>query len=116
MRTLVSLGTIILLLAVSANAGAQVLTVAHVAVDGQYPPYNVGLKKMQDVLDSKTGGKIKLKIFAGGSLSSDEKEMLTMIQSGSLDMAIVAPSPVSQASCRRARFAAAATVSTAAVS
>jgi tripartite ATP-independent transporter DctP family solute receptor len=95
MKGMAILGVGLLLLVFSASAGAQVITVAHVAVEGQYHPYNEGLKKMQEVLDSKTGGKIKLKIFAGGSLSSDEKEMLTMIQNGSLDMAIVAPSPVS---------------------
>jgi tripartite ATP-independent transporter DctP family solute receptor len=72
-----------------------VITVAHVAVEGQYHPYNEGLKKMQEVLDEETGGKIKLKIYAGGSLSNDEKEMLTMIKSGLLDMAIIAPSPLS---------------------
>jgi tripartite ATP-independent transporter DctP family solute receptor len=71
-----------------------VLTVAHVAIEGQYHPYNTGLAKMQEVLDQKTGGQIKLKIYAGGTLSNDEKEMLTMIQNDSLDMAIVAPSPL----------------------
>jgi len=71
-----------------------VLTVAHVAVEGQFHPYNEGLKKMQEVLDAKTGGRVKLKIYAGGSLSSDEKEMLNMIKNDSLDMAIVAPSPL----------------------
>ena len=71
------------------------LTVAHVAVENQYHPYNEGLKKMQEILNQKTAGKIKLKIYAGGSLSNDEKEMLSMIQAGSLDMAIVAPSPLS---------------------
>ncbi len=49
---------------------------------------------MQEVLDAKTGGRVKLKIYAGGSLSSDEKEMLNMIKNDSLDMAIVAPSPL----------------------
>ncbi len=88
-------GVALFLFVASTPAGAQVITVAHVAVEGQYHPYNVGLKTMQEVLDAKTGGKIKLKVFAGGSLSSDENEMLTMIQNGSLDMAIVAPSPVS---------------------
>ena len=71
-----------------------VLTVAHVAIEGQYHPYNTGLAKMQEVLDEKTGGQIKLKIYAGGTLSNDEKEMLTMIQNDSLDLAIVAPSPL----------------------
>lgn len=71
-----------------------VLTVAHVAIDGTYHPYNTGLEKMQEVLDEKTGGQIKLKIYAGGTLSNDEKEMLTMVQSDTLDMAIIAPSPL----------------------
>lgn len=71
-----------------------VLTVAHVAIEGQYHPYNEGLKKMQEVLDEKTGGLVKLKIYAGGSLSNDEKEMLNMVASDSLDIAIVAPSPL----------------------
>lgn len=79
----------------TAGIKETVITVAHVAVAGQYHPYNEGLKRMQEVLNQKTGGKITLKIFAGGSLSNDEKEMLTMIQAGSLDMAIVSPSPLS---------------------
>lgn len=70
------------------------LTVAHVAIEGQYHPYNEGLKRMQEVLDEKTGGQVKLKIYAGGSLSNDEKEMLNMVQGDSLDIAIVAPSPL----------------------
>lgn len=73
----------------------SVITVAHVATEGQYHPYNEGLRVMQEVLDKETGGKIKLKIYAGGSLSSSESEMLTMIKGGSLDMAIIAPSPMS---------------------
>jgi tripartite ATP-independent transporter DctP family solute receptor len=79
----------------SAEIKEAVITVAHVAIEGQYHPYNEGLKKMQEVLDEETGGKIKLKIYAGGSLSKDEKEMLTMIKGGLLDMAIIAPSPLS---------------------
>jgi TRAP-type transport system periplasmic protein len=73
----------------------SVITVAHVAIEGQYHPYNEGLRVMQEVLDRETGGKINLKIYAGGSLSSSESEMLTMIKGGSLDMAIIAPSPMS---------------------
>jgi tripartite ATP-independent transporter DctP family solute receptor len=76
----------------SAEIEETVLTVAHVAIEGQYHPFNEGLKKMQEVLDEETGGKLKLKIYAGGSLSSDEVEMLTMIKGGLLDMAIVSPS------------------------
>jgi tripartite ATP-independent transporter DctP family solute receptor len=103
MKKMVAMALAFSLCAFAAVAGGQkeqalqdtVITVAHVAVEGQYHPYNEGLKKMQEVLDEKTGGKIKLKIYAGGSLSNDEKEMLTMIQNGSLDMAIVAPSPLS---------------------
>lgn len=90
------------LLAIAVFAGSQpesaedvVISVAHVAVEGQYHPYNEGLKAMQEVLDAETGGRIKLKIYAGGSLSSDEAEMLTLIKNKSLDMAIVAPSPLS---------------------
>ncbi len=78
----------------SAKKQEIVLTVAQVAIEGQYHPYNEGLKKMQEVLDEKTGGQVKLKIYAGGSLSNDEKEMLNMINADSLDIAIVAPSPL----------------------
>lgn len=79
----------------SAEIKEAVITVAHVAVEGQYHPYNEGLRVMQEVLDRETDGKIKLKIYAGGSLSNSESEMLTMIKGGSLDMAIIAPSPLS---------------------
>ncbi|MDD5689423.1 MAG: TRAP transporter substrate-binding protein [Caldisericia bacterium] len=95
---------LILTLLVTVNVFAEVdseqikeavITVAHVAVEGQYHPYNEGLRVMQEVLDQETSGKIKLKIYAGGSLSNSESEMLTMIKGGSLDMAIIAPSPIS---------------------
>jgi TRAP-type transport system periplasmic protein len=72
-----------------ADIKETVISVAHVAIEGQYHPYNEGLKVMQEVLDRETGGKIKLKIYAGGSLVSSESEMLTMIKDGSLDMAII---------------------------
>lgn len=72
-----------------------IISVAHVAIEGQYHPYNEGLKKMQEVLDKETGGKIKFKIFAGGSLTNDEREMFTMIKNGLLDMGLFSPTPIS---------------------
>ncbi len=73
------------------NIKETVLTVAHTAVEGQYHPYNVGLAKMQQILDEKTNGKIKLKIYAGGSLTGDESEMLTLIKNDALDICTPAP-------------------------
>jgi TRAP-type C4-dicarboxylate transport system substrate-binding protein len=63
---------LILTLLVTVNVFAEVdseqikeavITVAHVAVEGQYHPYNEGLRVMQEVLDQETSGKIKLKIL-----------------------------------------------------
>jgi TRAP-type transport system periplasmic protein len=95
MRKILVLMVILSLCAIGSVGAQTVITVAHVAKAGTYHPYNVGLQTMQDVLDKETGGKIKLKVYAGGSLSNDESEMVQMILNGSLDMAVVSPSVLS---------------------
>jgi tripartite ATP-independent transporter DctP family solute receptor len=79
----------------SAETKEAVITVAHVAKEGQVHPFNEFLRVMQEVLDRETGGKIKLKIYPGGSLSNNNSEMLTMIKGGLLDMALIDTSPLS---------------------
>lgn len=71
-----------------------VLTVATVAVEKQYHPYSEACAKMQEYVAQKTNGKLTMRIYYGGSLTADEKEMLVMMRGGSLDMAIIAPSPM----------------------
>jgi len=79
----------------SAESKETVITVSHVATEGQVHPFNEFTDVMQEVLDQETSGKIKLKVYAGGSLSNNNSEMLTMIKDGLLDMALIDTAPLS---------------------
>lgn len=78
----------------SAEIKETVITVSHVAIEGQVHPFNEFTKVMQEVLDQETGGKIKLKVYAGGSLTGNNLEMAVMIKNGTLDMALIDHSPL----------------------
>jgi tripartite ATP-independent transporter DctP family solute receptor len=53
-------------------------------------PQGVGAKKFADLVEQKSGGKIKIKIFAGGTLGG-EVEVASMMQGGTIDVSMMAP-------------------------
>ena len=53
-------------------------------------PQGVGAKKFADLVEQKSDGKIKIKIFAGGTLGG-EVEVASMMQGGTIDVSMMAP-------------------------
>ena len=53
-------------------------------------PQGVGAKKFADLVQEKSDGKIKIKIFAGGTLGG-EVEIASMMQGGTIDISMMAP-------------------------
>jgi tripartite ATP-independent transporter DctP family solute receptor len=60
--------------------------------DDQYPTVK-GLKRMGELLNERTGGRITLKVFASGGLGT-EKETLEQVKIGALDLVRVNISPM----------------------
>lgn len=53
-------------------------------------PQGIGAKKFAEALEQKTGGKVKVKIFAGGVLGG-EQQVASAMQGGTVDVSSMAP-------------------------
>lgn len=60
-------------------------------VSGEDHPYNLAAEYFADLVDEKTNGDIDITIYPGGQLG-DEVDMLEMVQSGTLDSALISAS------------------------
>jgi TRAP-type transport system periplasmic protein len=53
-------------------------------------PHGIGAKKFGELLEQKSGGKMKAKAFGGGSLGGDA-QVISSLQGGIVDMTLVSP-------------------------
>lgn len=68
-----------------AAADTLVLKVGHVSPTTS--PYQIGAEKFSELVSFRTKGAIKVKIYPGGALAADERELLEGTQTGLVDIA-----------------------------
>jgi tripartite ATP-independent transporter DctP family solute receptor len=73
-------------LAAAQDIKERTLKFALVANDGH--PASVGMKRFAELVQAKSGGKIKVNLFMGGTLGSDQA-MVTSLQGGTVEMAVM---------------------------
>src|SRR4051812_12162176 len=77
----------------SSIAEAQTLRLPHCcAVDSHF---DVGAKKFGELLEQKTGGKMKVRVFAGGQLGQ-ETEVIQNVQTGTIEVTFIGHDPLAQ--------------------
>jgi tripartite ATP-independent transporter DctP family solute receptor len=80
--------TVIAALAVSAFglAQAQTRTIKFANQNAKGHPIVLGMEKFAQLVDAKSGGKLKVNVFPGGALGSDQANV-SALQGGTLEMA-----------------------------
>jgi len=73
------------------EAKAITLTVSHVL--GPTHPYQPGFEKMAEIVEARTNGEIKFKIFHSASLA-EEEEAIEGLQMGTIDITTVSAAPL----------------------
>jgi tripartite ATP-independent transporter DctP family solute receptor len=77
----------------STSASAQTLRLPHCcAVDSHF---DVGAKKFAELLEQKTGGKMKVRVFPGGQLGQ-ETEVIQNVQTGTIELTMIGHDPLAQ--------------------
>lgn len=92
-RTLVALAAGALLVAAPAFAQFKERTIKLTNGVNEDHPAGLGVKKMQEVLDAKTGGKIKLATFWGGAAGGD-LQATQALRAGTQEMVCTSSSPL----------------------
>ena len=92
-RTLVTLAVGALMAAAPAFAQFQDRTIKFTNGVNEDHPVGVGVKKMQEVLAAKTGGKMKINAFWGGAAGND-LTATQQVRTGSLDMVLTSTAPL----------------------
>lgn len=92
-RTLVTLAAGALLAAAPAFAQFQDRTIKFTNGVNEDHPVGVGVKKMQEVLAAKTGGKLKIQAFWGGSAGGD-LQATQALRAGTQEMVCTSSSPL----------------------
>ena len=92
-RTLVTLVAGALLAAAPAFAQFQDRTIRFTNGVNEDHPVGVGVKKMQEVLNAKTGGKLKLQAFWGGAAGGD-LQATQALRAGTQEMVCTSSSPL----------------------
>lgn len=78
---------------VAGPAQAQTLRLPHCcAVDSHF---DLGAKKFAELLDQKSGGKLKVRVFPGGQLGQ-ETEVIQNVQSGTMEFTMIGHDPLAQ--------------------
>jgi len=72
-------------LAAAGVASAQDKTIKFATQNPKGHPIVVGMEKFADIVQAKTGGKIKVNLFPGGVLGSDQANV-SALQGGSVEM------------------------------
>jgi tripartite ATP-independent transporter DctP family solute receptor len=67
-------------------AQAQTKTIKFVNQNAKGHPIVLGMEKFAEIVDAKSGGKLKVQVFPGGALGSDQANVSAM-QGGSIEMA-----------------------------
>lgn len=88
-----AIASIALLVSMSASAQFVERKVRIAAGVPQENPIGIGVKKMQEVMSAKTGGKMKMVAFWGGSLGGDAQSVQSL-RGGTLEMVITSSSPL----------------------
>ena len=92
-RTLVTLAAGALLAAAPAFAQFQERTIKFTNGVNEDHPVGVGVKRMQEVLDAKTGGKLKISAFWGGAAGGD-LQATQALRAGTQEMVCTSSSPL----------------------
>lgn len=92
-RTLVTLAAGALLAAAPAFAQFQERTIKFTNGVNEDHPVGVGVKRMQEVLNAKTGGKIKIHAFWGGAAGND-LQATQALRAGTQEMVCTSSSPL----------------------
>jgi TRAP-type transport system periplasmic protein len=75
------------------RASAQTMRLPHCCAADSH--FDQGAKKFAELLDKKTGGKMKVRVFPGGQLGQ-ETEVLQNVQSGTIEFTMVGHDPLAQ--------------------
>src|SRR3982751_4673604 len=67
-------------------AQAQTRTIKFANQNAKGHPIVMGMEKFGEIVEAKSGGKLKVNVFPGGALGSDQAN-LSSIQGGTLEMA-----------------------------
>src|SRR5689334_13439696 len=67
-------------------AHAQTKTIKFANQNAEGHPIILGMKKFAEIVEAKSGGKMKVSVFPGGALGSDQAN-LSSLQGGTLEMA-----------------------------
>lgn len=79
----------VVLLGTSAHSQeSKPLRVAYVQVPEH--PHGIGARKFADLVNQKSGGKLKVQTFGGGTLGGDA-QVISSLQGGTVDMTMVSP-------------------------
>jgi len=73
-------------LGLAGTAQAQTRTIKFVNQNAKGHPIVMGMDKFAELVDAKSGGKIKVNVFPGGALGSDQANV-SALQGGSIEMA-----------------------------
>ncbi|NRF71608.1 TRAP transporter substrate-binding protein [Aquincola sp. S2] len=73
-------------LAAAAHATAQTRTIKFANQNAKGHPVVLGMEKFAEIVEAKSGGKLKVNVFPGGALGSDQANV-SALQGGTLEMA-----------------------------
>src|SRR4051812_12834609 len=82
LKTIVAAGA----LAAFRLAQAQTRTIKFANQNSKGHPIVLGMEKFAELVDKKSGGKMKVQVFPGGALGSDQANV-SALQGGTLEMA-----------------------------
>jgi TRAP-type transport system periplasmic protein len=77
---------LLVLLAAFATAHAQTRTIKFANQNAKGHPVVMGMEKFAEIVQAKSGGKLKVNVFPGGALGSDQANV-SALQGGTLEMA-----------------------------
>jgi tripartite ATP-independent transporter DctP family solute receptor len=84
----------VVLTGVSAGeTAAQTMRLPHCCAAGSH--FDVGAKKFAELLEQKSGGKMKVRVFPGGQLGQ-ETEVIQNVQNGTIEFTMVGHDPLAQ--------------------
>jgi tripartite ATP-independent transporter DctP family solute receptor len=86
LKTLLATVTAALSVAAPGFAQAQTKTIKFVNQNAKGHPIVLGMDKFAEIVEAKSGGKLKVQVFPGGALGSDQANV-SALQGGTLEMA-----------------------------
>jgi len=86
LKTMVAAMAVLAMGAASAQVNERTLKLGIQNPKGH--PMEIGAQKLADVVAAKSGGKIKIKVFAGGQLGGDA-QTVSALQGGTIEMTVL---------------------------